>query len=106
MSSPRARSGGTLMVMMRRRKNRSRRNLPCCTICSRLQLVALMMRRSTLRSFTEPIRRMVRSSSSLSSLACSTRSISPISSRNSVPPSAASTRPTRRSLASVNAPFS
>ncbi|MCY1536389.1 hypothetical protein D9M68_718460 [compost metagenome] len=92
--------------MMRRRKNRSRRNRPCWTICSRLQLVALMMRRLTLRSFTEPMRRMLRSSSSLSSLAWSTRSISPTSSRNRVPPSAASTRPTRRSLASVKAPFS
>src|SRR5690606_38112680 len=94
------------MELILRRKNRSRRNLPCWTICSRLQLVALMIRRLTLRSLTEPTRRMVLSSSSLSSFACSPRSISPISPRNRVPPSAASTRPIRRSLASVNAPFS
>ena len=54
----------------------------------------------------EPTRENVRSWRNLSSFTCTGIVRSPISSRNSVPPSAASARPMRRSRASVNAPFS
>ena len=44
--------------------------------------------------------------STRSSRVCASSGMSPISSRNSVPPSACSNRPTLRALAPVNAPFS
>ena len=50
--------------------------------------------------------RSMRSWSARSSLACTVGAISPISSRNSVPPCAASNWPMRRSCAPVKAPFS
>jgi hypothetical protein len=68
--------------------------------------VAATMRTLTRCSRTLPRRRTVRSSSSFSSLDCSAGSMSPISSRNRVPPSAVSTRPSLRSRASVKAPRS
>src|SRR5467141_1813621 len=46
------------------------------------------------------------SCSTRSSLACVSSAMSPISSRNRVPPSAASNLPSRRATAPVNAPFS
>ena len=51
-----------------------------------------------------PRRRTLRSSSTRSSLACVGGGISPISSRSSVPPSASSKQPMRRSAAPVKAP--
>ena len=65
-----------------------------------------MTRTSTCMSRTPPTRRMTWSSSTRSSLACSSGESSPISSRKSVPPSAASNRPFFICLASVKAPFS
>ena len=53
-----------------------------------------------------PTRMMTLRSSTRSSLAWSASGISPISSRNSVPPFAASKKPTLRRSAPVNAPFS
>ena len=54
----------------------------------------------------EPTRSNVPSCSTRSSLACTSMPSSPISSRNSVPPCAASNRPARVATAPVNAPFS
>ena len=79
---------------------------PSATIAGRSRLVAAMSRTST-RSVRVPPRRS-------NSCSCSTRRIlacvlglmSPISSRNSVPPSACSKRPMRCLSAPVNAPFS
>ena len=53
-----------------------------------------------------PIRSNSRSWSTRSNVICVSAGRSPISSRNSVPPSAASKRPIRRSRAPVKAPFS
>jgi hypothetical protein len=53
-----------------------------------------------------PSRSISPSCSTRSSLTCTWREISPISSRNSVPPDAASKRPSRAVVAPVNAPFS
>ena len=63
-------------------------------------------RKSTSMPTRPPSRSTWRCSSTRSSLACDTRARSPISSRNSVPWSASSTRPIRRSWAPVNAPCS
>jgi DNA-binding response OmpR family regulator len=69
-------------------------------------LVAAMTRTSTLISVGAADRRISRSCSTRSSLTCSSSGISPISSRNSVPPSASSNRPGLSRSAPVNAPFS
>ena len=63
------------------------------------------------RTFTEmgdtpPTRMNSRSSSTRRSFTCVAGGISPISSRKSVPVSASSNRPSRRSAAPVKAPFS
>ncbi len=65
-----------------------------------------MMRTSTSMSRVPPTRLKVFSSRKRSSLACMARPISPISSRNTVPPSATSSSPFFWVLASVNAPRS
>ena len=69
-------------------------------------LVAAITRTSTDCSFRPPRRRNLRSCSTRSSFTCVAGVISPISSRNSVPRSASSKQPCRRSAAPVNAPFS
>ena len=56
--------------------------------------------------WTPPTRKKVLLSSTRSSLTWVAGAISPISSRKIVPPSASSNRPSRRSAAPVNAPFS
>src|SRR5207253_1310749 len=53
-----------------------------------------------------PTRKKVRSSSTRSTFTWVAGAISPTSSRKMVPPSASSNRPSRRSAAPVNAPFS
>ena len=68
--------------------------------------VAATIRTSTSISSRPPTRRIFRSCSVRSSLACSSSGSSPSSSRKNVPPSANSTRPIRRLSAPVNAPFS
>ena len=65
-----------------------------------------MMRTLTATSLVPPTRRRVRRSSTRSSFTCSMGLISPISSRNSVPPLASSISPSFWARASVNAPFS
>src|SRR5437667_2454189 len=65
-----------------------------------------MTRTSTLIGWVPPTRKKVRSSSTRSSFTCVAGVISPTSSRKIVPPSASSKRPSRRSAAPVNAPFS
>jgi hypothetical protein len=69
-------------------------------------LVAAITRTSTVCSLRPPSRRNLRSCSTRSSLTCVAGVISAISSRNSVPRSASSKQPSRRSTAPVNAPFS
>ena len=64
------------------------------------------MRRSSCTEAVPPSGRTARSWSTRSSLACVASGMSPISSRNSVPPLAAAKRPSRRRSAPVNAPFS
>ena len=91
--------------MVFRRNSRSWRNLPSATSAARSALVAEKTRTSTRRVFEEPTRSNSPVSSVRSSLDCSPCEMLAISSRNSVPPSAISKRPTRSLLASVNAPF-
>jgi transcriptional regulator with PAS, ATPase and Fis domain len=68
----------------------------------RLNIVALRI--PSLRARSEPSGRTRPSSSTRSSFVCIASDISPISSRNSVPPSAASKSPARGRSAPVNAP--
>ena len=72
---------------------------------SRWRCVAQTTRTSTLMLLLSPTRRISRLSSTRSSLACIDLGSSPISSRNSVPPSATSNSPTRCSSAPVKAPL-
>ena len=65
----------------------------CRSASSRLRLVAQTMRRSSGIGVRPPMRSTVRSCSTRSIFACSDAGISPISSRNTVPPSAASSLP-------------
>jgi len=75
------------------------------TSAFRSRLVAAMKRTSTARTWFDPTGEYSRSCSTRSSFACKPASRSPISSRNSVPPCACSTRPTRFWVAPVNAPL-
>lgn len=88
------------------RKYRSRRNAFRSTSASRSRLVAAMNLTSTRRGRTLPRRVTSRVSMTRSSLTCVDSGISPTSSRNSVPPSAASSSPSLLLVAPVNAPFS
>ena len=106
MSEARSRSGGAQSSTTPKRKKRSSRNSPLPTISLRFLFVAATMRTSAISVLLPPTRSKVRSPRNRSSLTCVVSSISPISSRNNVPPSACSNRPTRRSCAPVNAPFS
>lgn len=73
---------------------------------SRLRLVAQTRRTSTVMVLEEPMRSKDLFSRKRRSLTWVEASISPISSRKTVPPSAASKRPILRSEAPVKAPFS
>src|SRR5256885_8718514 len=86
-----------------RRKYRSCRNWPLLTACSGSLLVAAITRTSTGVSLLLPSRRTLRSSNTRNSFACVGAGISPISSSSSVPESASSKHPMRRSAAPVNA---
>ena len=90
ISAGRSRSAGTKIVNALIRKNRSERNPPPRTSASRSRWVAHTTRTSTSISSVPPTRVIRRCSSTRSSLAWSAAVISPISSRNSVPPWAAS----------------
>ena len=69
-------------------------------------LLAAMMRTSVLIGVRPPTVEYSPCCSTRSSRVCASIGMSPISSRNSVPPSACSKRPALRALAPVKAPFS
>ena len=70
------------------------------------RLVAEIRRKSTLTGFLAPTGSISPSCSARSSFTCASSGSSPISSRNSVPPSASWNLPMRLSTAPVNEPFS
>ena len=104
MSLRRSRSGGITIRTTFRRYQRSWRNLPSSIICWRLRLVAAITRTSTSLGREEPTGRISRSCRKRSSFTWKSGSISPISSRKTVPRLADSKMPTRSRSAPVNAP--
>ena len=106
MSSLISLKGGSVRRNTLSRWNRSLRNSPSRDIFSRSRLLAATICTSTAISRSPPSLRILRSSMALSSLACRSRCISPISSRNNVPLSACSISPRWRPVAPVNAPAS
>ena len=106
MSSVRSRNGGIVMRTTFSRKNRSSRNFPSFTSCSRLRLVAATRRTSTVIVLELPMRSKLFVSMKRRSFTWISGPISPISSRKTVPPSAVSKRPSRFSVAPVNDPRS
>ena len=80
--------------------------MPALTRDASSRFVAATIRTSTAIGTVPPTRRNVRSSTARRNFACAAGGSSPISSRKSVPPSASSKRPARRSLAPVYAPRS
>src|SRR5881409_2129294 len=105
MSSLRSRSGGRRTSTVLRRNNRSWRNLPAVASAWISEFVAEMTRTLTRCVLEEPTRSNSPVSSTRNSFACCGSGRFAISSRNRVPPSASSNRPTRSSFASVKAPF-
>src|SRR6266516_2961451 len=105
-SSGRSRNGGMCTGSTLRRKNRSSRKWFCCTARCNSLLVAAITRTSTWIGRSPPTRSITPLSSTRNSFACASAPRSPTSSRNSVPVSANSNRPSRRSAAPVKAPFS
>ena len=105
MSSGRSRSAGTRISRTFRRNSRSSRKRPPATSVSRFRLVAATTRTSALRVRVSPTRSNCFSCRKRSNFAWRGRGRSPISSRNNVPPSAASTRPGWSRTAPVNAPL-
>ena len=105
MSAPRARKGGTCRCTTSSRYSRSRRNLPSAASPARVRLVAATTRRSSRRVTFSPTFRISPSCSVRSSFACARGDSSPTSSRKTVPPDEASSRPRRDCTAPVNAPF-
>ena len=67
-------------------------------------MVAATTRTETMRWPVPPTGRMVRLSSARNSTGCMSEAISPISSRNRVPPSASTNAPLRSEMAPVKAP--
>ena len=104
MSSRRSRSAGSRSSMVLMRNSRSWRKRPAATSAWRSALVAEIRRTLARRVRDEPSRSKSPVSSTRSSLFCWLSGTLAISSRNSVPPSAISKRPTRSALASVKAP--
>ncbi len=89
-----------------RRKKRSSRKRPASISWRRSRCVAAITRTSTGTGSWLPTRVTSRCSSTRRNFAWIPAGSSPISSRNTVPPSAVSKRPTARRSAPVNAPFS
>src|ERR1035438_7484039 len=87
-------------------QKRSGRNVPSSIMFSRFLLVAATQRKSTLMTWLPPTRVISRSCRTRSRSVCVFRLMSPISSRNTVPPSAISNFPFLRYCAPVKAPFS
>ena len=106
MSSGLSERGGTAISITFIRKKRSSRKRPALTSERRSTFVARSTRTSTERVSLEPTRSNSCCSSTRSSLRCPGKDRVPISSRNNVPPFAASKRPIRSLFAPVNAPGS
>ena len=106
MSSRRSRSGGSTIGNTAIRYHRSSRNRPLATIDARSRCVAATIRTSTLIGFSPPTRSIQPSCKMRNMRTWAASGNSPISSRNSVPPSARSNQPRRDSTAPVNAPRS
>ena len=87
-----------------RRKKRSERNRPAATCFSMSWFVAATIRTSTRRTVSDPTGRTSPSCSTRSIFACRAAGMSPISSRNRVPPSASTKRPRLGAVAPENAP--
>ena len=105
MSSRRSRNGGTSIGKTLSLKNKSSLKLPFSTSFLRSRFVAASILTSTFLVFSSPIRSNSFSCNTLSNLLCNSKGISPTSSRNKVPPSASSNRPTRSRCAPVKDPF-
>ena len=107
MSSLRSRSGGTVHGHDVQAVEEILAEAPRGDLgLARSRLVAETTRTSTLIVSSPPTRSNSRSCSTRRSLICSAGVTSPISSRNSVPLSASSKRPSLRLMAPVKAPFS
>ena len=105
-SSRRSRSGGRRSRTTSSRCSRSARKRPSATSVSRSWWVAATTRTSTRISSRPPTRKNSPSASTRSNRVCNGSGMSPISSRNRVPPLACSKRPRWRRCAPVNAPAS
>ena len=106
MSSLISLSGGSVRRKTLRRWYKSLRKSPSRDIFSKSRLLAATIWTSTAISRSPPSLRILRSSMALSTLACKSSGISPISSKNNVPLSACSISPRWRPVAPVNAPAS
>src|SRR6058998_78863 len=106
MSDNRSRSAGTRTTWTLSRKYTSSRKRLARTSASRSRFVAATTRAVTATVRFPPSRVICRCSMTRSSFACAARGSSPISSRNNVPPDAASNAPLRSAPAPVNAPRS
>src|SRR5881409_639949 len=106
MSDNRSRSAGTRTTWTLSRKYTSSRKRPARTSASRSRFVAATTRAVTATVRFPPSRVICRCSMTRSSFACAAGGSSPISSRNNVPPDAASNAPLRSAPAPVNAPRS
>jgi hypothetical protein len=104
MSSCRLRRGGKWILAIRIRYKRSARNCPLSTASTRFRLVATKTRASTLRGLDSPNGVTSRSCKTRRRLVWTVRGMSPISSRNNVPPFAASKTPWWSDTAPVKAP--
>ncbi len=104
MSSRRSRRGGTTILTTSSRNSRSCRNRPARASSPSGRFVAATMRASTRLAWFSPTLLTSPSWIARSSFACARGDNSPTSSRNSVPPSAASNSPCRSDAAPVNAP--
>ena len=105
ISLMRSASAGTRTGITFSRWNKSSRKLPFSISAGRSLLVAANTRTFTLVVLSLPTRVISFSCKARSTLACAARLRSPISSKNSVPPSACSNFPARSLTAPVNDPF-
>ena len=94
------------MTSKHSRSSKSALNLPFSTILGRCSLVAPTIRTSTRTGRDDPIRVTSPYSTARNSLSCAPMLNVPSSSKNNVPPSASSNRPSRARVAPVKAPAS
>ena len=105
MSSGRSRNGGRRTATTSSRNSRSSRKRPCRTRSARSRWVAQTSRKSTGYSRMSPTGLTRFSCKARNSRTCASSGMSPISSRNKVPPSACRKRPGWSAVAPVKAPF-